>query len=45
MGSLLQIAGLGCVIAGAALLAPAAGFLVGGVALVFIGLALESKGR
>lgn len=47
MGSILQVLGLAGVVAGAALIAPPAGFIVGGIALLLVGLAVESgrKGR
>jgi trimethylamine:corrinoid methyltransferase-like protein len=47
MAAVLQLLGMAAIVAGAALIAPAAGFIVGGLALSFIGLALESarKGR
>ncbi len=47
MGSVLQVLGLIGVTAGAALIALPAGLIVGGIALLMVGLALESvrKGR
>jgi len=45
MSTLLQLAGLGAVVVGAALIAPAAGLIVGGVLLVLIGVALEPRGK
>lgn len=47
MGSVLQVLGLVGVTAGAALIAVPAGLIVGGVALLVVGLAMESvrKGR
>lgn len=37
----LQVLGLVAIVAGAALFSPVAGFLVGGLALVVIGITLE----
>ena len=45
MGGLLQVFGLVCVVTEAALIAPAAGFIVGGIALTVLGLAVESVGK
>ena len=47
MGSVLQVLGLVAVTTGAALFALPVGLIVGGVALLVVGLALESarKGR
>lgn len=45
MSTVLQLIGLGAVVAGAALIAPAAGLIVGGVLLVLIGVALEPRGK
>lgn len=47
MGGVLQVLGLVAVTAGAGLLALPAGLIVGGVALLIVGLAFESarKGR
>ncbi len=47
MGSVLQVLGLVGVTSGAALIAVPAGLIVGGVALLVVGLAMESvrKGR
>jgi|AACY02.3.fsa_nt_gi hypothetical protein len=45
MGTVLQIAGIACVVAGAALIAPAAGFIVGGIACVLLGVAVETANR
>lgn len=45
MPSVLQILGLAGITAGAAVLALPAGLVVGGVALLLIGLALESGRR
>jgi hypothetical protein len=44
MGSVVQIIGLAAIVAGAAVLAPAAGLIVGGVVLLLVGVAIE-KGR
>jgi hypothetical protein len=45
MASVLQLVGLAAVVAGAALLAPAFGFIVGGLVLTLIGVAVESRER
>jgi hypothetical protein len=45
MSTVLQLVGLGAVVAGAALIAPAAGLIVGGVLLVLVGVALEPRGK
>lgn len=41
MAALFQLAGLIAITTGAALIAPAAGFIVGGVLLTMFGVALE----
>lgn len=41
MAATFQLAGLVAVTTGAALVAPAAGFIVGGVLLILFGVALE----
>lgn len=41
MAAILQLGGLIAITTGAALIAPAAGFIVGGVLLTLFGLALE----
>lgn len=41
MAAIIQLAGLVAITTGAALVAPAAGFIVGGVLLTLFGLALE----
>lgn len=45
MGTALQITGLVAVVAGAALISPAAGFIVGGIACVLLGVAVEAANR
>jgi hypothetical protein len=45
MASVLQLVGLAAVVAGAALIAPAAGLIVGGLFLTLIGIAVESRER
>ena len=45
MGTVLQIAGIAAVVTGAALIAPAAGFIVGGIACVLLGVAVETATR
>jgi hypothetical protein len=45
MSTVLQLVGLGAVVAGAALIAPAAGLIVGGVLLALVGVALEPRGK
>lgn len=45
MASVLQIVGLASVVVGAALIAPAAGFVVFGLACVGVGLAVEAARR
>ena len=41
MAAVFQLAGLVAITTGAALIAPAAGFIVGGVLLIMFGVALE----
>lgn len=41
MAAFLQFSGMAAVVAGAALIAPAAGFIVGGVFLLVLGVAVE----
>lgn len=45
MGTALQVIGITAVVVGAALIAPAAGFIVGGVACVLLGVAVEAATR
>lgn len=45
MAAILQLAGLIAITTGAALIAPAAGFIVGGVLLATLGLAVERGSR
>ena len=45
MAAILQLAGLIAITTGAALIAPAAGFIVGGVLLAMLGLAVERGSR
>lgn len=45
MATVLQLAGIAAVVAGAALIAPAAGFIVGGIACVLLGVAVETANR
>jgi hypothetical protein len=41
MAAVLQLGGLAAIVAGAFMLAPAAGVIVGGALLVLVGLAVE----
>lgn len=41
MAGLLQVLGLAVITTGAALLTPAAGFIVGGIFIVIVGVAVE----
>lgn len=41
LAAVLQLLGVAAVTAGAALIAPAVGFIVGGICLTVLGLALE----
>ena len=45
MGTALQLFGIAAVVAGAALIAHAAGFIVGGIACVLLGVAVETATR
>jgi ammonia channel protein AmtB len=45
MATILQLAGLVAITTGAALIAPAAGFVVGGLLLTMLGLAVERGNR
>lgn len=45
MGTALQLTGLVALVVGAALISPAAGFIVGGVACVLLGVAVETANR
>lgn len=45
LAAILQLTGVAAVTTGAALIAPAAGFIVGGLLLTLLGLALERGGK
>lgn len=45
MAAIIQLAGLVAITVGAALIAPAAGFIVGGFLLVMFGVAVERGNR